>query len=136
MLAILEHTVFDDNEYEIVGISNYCGHLSSNDSISHRVPCTERDVYIRKTYQRIYLRVIYSTNLSEDGSITDPLFRCIYVEKVRASNDPTASAQIAEPSVLTRLHTGYNSIFSDYYWADTANYTAYRYANANGGVFV
>ena len=138
MLTILEHTVFDDNEYEIACVGTHYGNPSSNDSTRHRVPCTERDVYIEEVGTSIYFRVLYSTDLSCDGSITGPFFRAIYIKEVRVSNDPTASAQIAEPSVLTRLHTGYNSIFSDYYWADTTNYTTYRYgyANANGGVFV
>lgn len=63
-------------------------------------------------------------------------FRAIYIKKVRVSNDPTASAQIAEPLVLTRRRTSRNSIFSDYYWSDTDDYTTYRYGYANGGVFV
>lgn len=134
MLTILKHTVFDDNDYEIVGACNHCGHPSSNDSISHRVPCTKRDVYVKKVYPPIYFRVVYSTNLSWDGSITDPFFRCIYIEKICESNDPTAYAQIAEPSTPIAYQRIYNSIFSDYYWTDTHSHATYGYRYGNGGV--
>jgi len=151
MLIILEHTVFDNDEYEIVGVFNYCTHPSNNDSISYRLPCSKRDVYISGIkYPSGILYVSYSTNLSWDGSIVNPLWRSIGIKKLRADNDATASAWIAEPStqvismgqrssyryVQPRERSAYvSATSSDYYWADTHSYTTYGYRYTYGGVW-
>lgn len=150
MLNILKHTIFDDDEYEVVGVCNYCTWPSNNDSRNHRVPCSKRDVYIRKAFPSGSFYVSYSTNLSWYGSIVNPLYRSIYVKKLRADNDATASAWIAEPSTEV-ISMGQRSPYryvqsperseyvsatnSDYYWADTHSYTTYGYRYTYGGVW-